>query len=88
MAGRAEWVRNLMADPRLEVWHGWHRRCGVARLLAQCEASEMILYFYRRRPACVRMVCRLLGEDIRSEADVRRLAIGLQPIELILRRPR
>jgi deazaflavin-dependent oxidoreductase (nitroreductase family) len=81
---RADWVRNLMADPHLEVWHRWRRHRAEARLLDEREADEMIVELYRRRPTYVRAVYRLLGERVESEEDARRLAAGLQPVELTL----
>jgi deazaflavin-dependent oxidoreductase (nitroreductase family) len=81
---RADWVRNLMADPHLEVWHRRRRYRAIARLLDERQADEMIVAVYRRRPAYVRAVYRLLGERVASEEDARRLASELQPVELTL----
>jgi deazaflavin-dependent oxidoreductase (nitroreductase family) len=81
---RADWVRNLVANPRLEVWHGWRQYRAVARLLDDRDGDEMMVELYRRRPTYVRAVYRLLGERVASEADARRLAAGLQPVELTL----
>lgn len=83
---RADWVRNLMADPRLEVWHRWRRHRALAELLDESAAAEMLLDLYHRRPAYVRAVSRVMGERVESEADVRRLAGVLQPVELTLER--
>jgi hypothetical protein len=81
---RADWVRNLMADRQLEVWHRWRRHRSVARLLDEREADELTVEVYRRRPTYVRAAYRLLGERVESEQDARRLATGLQPVELTL----
>jgi deazaflavin-dependent oxidoreductase (nitroreductase family) len=81
---RADWVRNILADPRVEIWHGAQRRPARARLLDPSAAVEFGLEVYRRRPAYVRAVYRVFGERITSEDDVRRLASGTQPVELVL----
>jgi len=80
----ADWVRNIVADPRVVVWHGAHRRQATARLLDPSDAVAFGLEVYRRRPSYVRAVYRVLGERITSEKDVRRVAATTQPVELVL----
>ncbi len=79
---RADWVRNIEADPRVEVWHRTGRHRATTRPLAESEAVEFGVELYRRRPGYVRAVYRMLGESIETEDDVRRLAGGTLPVEL------
>jgi deazaflavin-dependent oxidoreductase (nitroreductase family) len=83
---RADWVRNILADPRVMVWHGGRRQQATARPLDPVAAIDFSLEVYRRRPRYVRAVYRVLGEPIESEEDVRRLAAGTLPVELVLDR--
>jgi deazaflavin-dependent oxidoreductase (nitroreductase family) len=77
---RASWVRNLEADPRVEVHLRGRRRRGRAVLDASLDPGDFAVGIYRQRPRYLRLVYRLLGERISSEADVRRLAAGTQPV--------
>lgn len=70
---RAAWVRNLVADPRVEVWHRgarWNGRATVGGV----DPGDLAVEIYRARPSYARLIYRLIGEHIRGEDDVRRLA--------------
>lgn len=84
---RADWVRNLVADPRVEVWHRWRRHRAEGRLVDEGATDEIVLDLYRQRPAYVRAVFRVLGEHVDSADDVRRLAARLQLVEFTLEGP-
>jgi deazaflavin-dependent oxidoreductase (nitroreductase family) len=72
---RARWVLNLAADPAVEVWHRGRRWRGRATV-GGIDAGELNVDIYRDRPLYTRLVYRLIGERIRDESDVRRLARG------------
>ena len=81
---RADFVRNIEADPRVEVWHRGSRHRATARPLEEADAAIFAVDLYRRRPGYLRAVYRMLGERIESEEDVRRLASATLPIQLRL----
>lgn len=70
---RARWVRNLIAEPRVEIWHRatrWNGRAAVGGV----DAGDLAVEIYRARPTYARLIYRLVGERVRDENDVRRLA--------------
>ena len=78
---RARWVLNLLADPDVEVRHRGRRWRGRATV-GGMDAGDLNVAIYRDRPAYVRLIYRLIGERIRGEADVRRLAEGTLAIRI------
>jgi deazaflavin-dependent oxidoreductase (nitroreductase family) len=72
---RAAWVLNLLDDPRVEVWHRGRRWAGWATVGA-ADAGDLSVEIYRNRPTYTRLIYRLIGERIRHEDDLRRLATG------------
>lgn len=69
----ARWVRNLVADPRVEVWHRGRRWIGRATV-GGIDAGDLAVDIFRARPTYARLIYGLIGERIRDEGDVRRLA--------------
>jgi deazaflavin-dependent oxidoreductase (nitroreductase family) len=70
---QARWVRNLIADPRVGVWHRgtrWNGRATVGGV----DPGDLAVEIYRARPTYARLIYRLIGEHIRGEDDVRRLS--------------
>lgn len=80
---RAQWFRNLQADPRARVTHG-RRRCGAAaRPLSPSEAEREMLDYGHRNPRAVRAVARFSGYEIdATDADIRAFAGCIRLIEL------
>jgi deazaflavin-dependent oxidoreductase (nitroreductase family) len=70
---QARWVRNLIADPRVEVWHRGTRWNGRATV-GSVDPGDLAVEIYRARPTYARLIYRLIGERIRGEEDVRRLS--------------
>jgi deazaflavin-dependent oxidoreductase (nitroreductase family) len=78
---RARWVLNLIADPRVDVRHRGRRWSGCATV-GGMDAADLNVAIYRDRPTYVRLVYRLIGERIRDEGDVRRLAHGTVAVRI------
>jgi deazaflavin-dependent oxidoreductase (nitroreductase family) len=78
---RARWVMNVLADPRVEVRHRGRRWLGRASV-GGMDAADLNVAIYRDRPAYVRLIYRLIGERVRDEADVRRLAAGTVAVRI------
>jgi deazaflavin-dependent oxidoreductase (nitroreductase family) len=78
---RARWVLNLVADPFVEVRHRGRRWRGRATV-GGMDAADLNVAIYRDRPAYVRLIYRLVGERVRGEGDVRRLARGTLAVRI------
>jgi deazaflavin-dependent oxidoreductase (nitroreductase family) len=81
---RARWVMNLLADPRVEVRHRGRRWLGRATIgpADGPDAADLNVAIYRDRPRYVGLIYRLIGERVRDEADVRRLAAGTLAVRI------
>ena len=78
---RARWVLNLLADPRVEVWHRGRRWMGRAEI-GTTDAADLNVEIYRSRPMYARLIYRLIGQRIGGEEDVRRLAAGTVAVRI------
>lgn len=84
MAGdglEARWLKNLQADPRCRVRFRGRRFAAVATI-GGADAGELSVEIYRDRPFYTRLIYRAIGERVRSEADLRRLAEGVVAVRL------
>lgn len=84
MAGdglEARWVKNLVADPRCRAWHRG-RRFPARATIGDADAGDLSVEIYRDRPFYTRLIYRLIGERVRGEADLRRLAEGVVAVRL------
>ena len=77
----ARWVKNLLADPRCEVWHRG-RRFAASATIGGADPGDLAVGIYRDRPFYTKLIYLAVGERIRSEADVRRLSAGVMAIFL------
>ncbi|MCP5058619.1 MAG: nitroreductase family deazaflavin-dependent oxidoreductase [bacterium] len=82
---RADWFRNLMAQPETRIELGWKKIDIQAERLPRDEAEREMLDYGQRNPRAAKMVAKLIGyehdgtdEDLRSLAGVLPL-IRLQP---------
>jgi deazaflavin-dependent oxidoreductase (nitroreductase family) len=78
---RASWVLNLTEDPAVEVWHAGRRWLGHASV-GGMDAGDLTVEIYRDRPLYARLIYRLIGERVRDEADIRRLAVGTLAVRI------
>jgi deazaflavin-dependent oxidoreductase (nitroreductase family) len=77
---QAQWVRNLAADSSVVVRYRGRRLAGRALIDESVDPGDFAVRIYRDRPLYVRLIYRLMGQRVASEADVRRLAAGTLPI--------
>ena len=77
---QAQWVRNLEADSAVEVHYRGRRKTGMAVIDESIDPGDFAVRIFHDRALYVRLIYRLIGERVRSEADVRRLAAGTLPI--------
>jgi deazaflavin-dependent oxidoreductase (nitroreductase family) len=72
-----EWIRNLRADPALEIQIGAERYVPKQRLLSEDEAVAVGLEFRRKHPWRLRLFATILGwGDLGSDQAVRELVRG------------
>ena len=85
---RADWIRNLQAGPALRVQIGRDSFVPQHRFLSDAEAFAVGVEFRRRHPWRVRLIRRVLGVNLHSDAAMRdylstRPFVGLRPTEPI-----
>jgi deazaflavin-dependent oxidoreductase (nitroreductase family) len=73
-----DWIRNLHAHPALRVQIGRTSFPPQHRFLTSGEAFAVAAEFRQRHPWRVRLISRVLGVDLRSEAGIREF-IGGRP---------
>lgn len=72
----AQWYRNIVANPSVEIKSGWRRMRAKARRVSHEEAERELRAYAERHPIAYRaIVSRLLGERVRGEGEeIRALA--------------
>jgi deazaflavin-dependent oxidoreductase (nitroreductase family) len=85
---RADWIRNLRAGPALRVQIGRESFVPQHRFLNSEEAFAVGVEFRRRHPWRVRLIRRVLGVDLNSDAAMRdffstRPFVGLRPTHVV-----
>lgn len=69
----ADWVRNIQTNPRFEAQVGRRKFSARASTLSGEKAGEMLVQFYRLKPAYTRAVMNAAGMKFKDEDDLRRL---------------
>ncbi len=81
---RADWYRNIQVNPRFEARVGRRKFHARATTLSNENAGEMLVRFYRKKPAYTRSVMAMVGMKFESEEGLRALApkltlLAIQP---------
>ena len=74
---RADWYRNIQANPVFRVQVGRHRFAARATPLSPDRGGELIVRFFRRRPTYTKAVLRMVGVRVRTEEDLKQLGRSL-----------
>ncbi|MDG4787827.1 nitroreductase family deazaflavin-dependent oxidoreductase [Micromonospora sp. WMMD1102] len=75
---RAQWYRNVLAEPRVVFQVGWRRRAGRACPLPADESGRYLRDYARRHPRAAALLMRTIGQHVDgSEAAYER--IGSDP---------
>jgi deazaflavin-dependent oxidoreductase (nitroreductase family) len=78
--GRSEWLKNIEANGRAEIFVGWKRFTAGHRCLGEQEAVTVLAAYERRNrilgPIIRSVLSRLLGWKYRSSEDDRRRLIA------------
>jgi deazaflavin-dependent oxidoreductase (nitroreductase family) len=78
---KADWYRNLIANPALEVQTGRDRYAPIQRFLAKEEVRNELASYERRHPWAARVLAPLLGFRSYDEAASSLLMVGFRPQE-------
>jgi deazaflavin-dependent oxidoreductase (nitroreductase family) len=65
---RAQWFRNIRADPRVRVQVGWRRWPATARVLAPAESGRHLADYAARHPRTAAALLRGLGHHVDGSA--------------------
>ena len=79
---RADWVRNLKANPSLKAQMRGHTFGARAVFLPGDEAGGLMVDLFRSRPAYVRAVLRAIGVQAASEEDVRNAGVNMLVVKI------
>lgn len=74
---RADWFRNIQANPIFEAQVGRRKFRATASPLANEDAGEMMVRFYRAKPAYTRSVMAMVGMKFEGEEELRVLGSKL-----------
>ena len=72
----SQWLRNIRADPRVRLWHGWQRPVSARAEVLDPAATVALLEDYRRRrPRSARLLVAAIGlpalaDDAPIPADI------------------
>ncbi len=74
---RADWHRNIQAHPVFAAQVGRRKFQARATPLAPEQAGELMVDFYRRKPAYTRAVMKAVGMTFKDESELRELGKAL-----------
>jgi deazaflavin-dependent oxidoreductase (nitroreductase family) len=74
---RADWYRNIQSNPRFEAQVGRRKFHATAAPLSGENAGEMMVRFYRAKPAYTRSVMAMVGMKFEGEDELRALGSKL-----------
>lgn len=68
---RADWYRNIKANPIFEAQVGRRKFKAQAEELNKADTREMLVQFYQRKPAYTRSVMAMAGMKFKDEDELR-----------------
>jgi deazaflavin-dependent oxidoreductase (nitroreductase family) len=74
---RADWFRNIQSNPRFEAQVGRRKFHATATPLSNEKAGELMVHFYRAKPAYTRSVMAMVGMKFEGEEELRALGSKL-----------
>jgi deazaflavin-dependent oxidoreductase (nitroreductase family) len=71
---KSDWVKNVRADPRVQIQVGRQKMDAIAQQLSQDESETVILDYAQRHPATMKSLAGFMGYQVDgTEADFREL---------------
>jgi hypothetical protein len=74
---RADWFKNIQANPTFEAQVGRRKFSAQADILTEGDTGEMLVQFFRRKPAYTRSVMAMVGMKFKNEEELRTLGKNL-----------
>ena len=74
---RADWYRNIQSNPVFEAQVGRRKFHARAAPLSSADTGEMLVQFFRRKPAYTRSVMAMVGMKFKDEDELRALGSTL-----------
>jgi len=74
---RADWYRNIQSNPVFEAQVGRRKFHARAMPLSSTDTGEMLVQFFRRKPAYTRSVMAMVGMKFKDEDELRTLGSNL-----------
>lgn len=74
---RADWYRNIQASPNFAARVGRRKFLACATPLSNENSADMLVKFYREKPAYTRSVMAMVGMKFNGEEDLRAIASKL-----------
>ena len=71
---RADWFKNIQASPNFSARVGRRKFLAHATLLSNENTADMLVKFYREKPAYTRSVMAMVGIKFNGEEDLRTIA--------------
>lgn len=73
----ADWFKNIQTTPRFEAQVGRRKFSAHAEILTEGDTGEMLVQFFRRKPAYTRSVMAMVGMKFKDEEELRTLGKNL-----------
>lgn len=73
----ADWFKNIQATPHFEAQVGRRKFSALAEILTEGDTGEMLVQFFRRKPAYTRSVMAMVGMKFKDEEELRALGKNL-----------
>ena len=73
----ADWFKNIQANPLFEAQVGRRKFSTQAEILNEGDTGEMLVQFFRRKPAYTRSVMAMVGMKFKDEEELRTLGKNL-----------
>lgn len=74
---RADWFKNIKSNPVFEAQVGRRKFEARAEELAEQDTGEMLVQFFRRKPAYTRSVMAMVGMKFKDEDELREIGKNL-----------
>ena len=73
----ADWFKNIQANPLFEAQVGRRKFTAQAEILNEGDTGEMLVQFFRRKPAYTRSVMAMVSMKFKDEEELRTLGKNL-----------
>ena len=72
----SDWYQNIRGNPNFEAQVGWRRFRAVAEELPRDKAGDVMVNFFRRRPAYSKSIMKMIGIPLTTEEELRKMVLN------------